>query len=154
MRQVNAPFNMLTFNDGYHITHHVVSICHWSEMPLHFIKNLDKYEEGGALIFKGLTFEELTFAAFAGDKGLRKLAKHVVPITPKPLSEEELVALFRRRLQPINHETTKRTVAGTTQLYVLLANQLYWGVLSAIGHPLAWVPFAAVPVFHLLCVFG
>ena len=70
------------------------------------------------------------------------------------ICEDELVALFRRRLQPINHETTKRTVAGTTQLYVLLANQLYWGVLSAIGHPLAWVPFAAVPVFHLLCVFG
>ena len=30
---INAPFNMLTFNDGYHITHHVSSITHWSEMP-------------------------------------------------------------------------------------------------------------------------
>lgn len=37
-----VPFNMLTFNDGYHITHHVNSHCHWSEMPLQFIHNIEK----------------------------------------------------------------------------------------------------------------
>ena len=39
---LKVPFNMVTFNDGYHITHHVNSHCHWSEMPLHFINNIDK----------------------------------------------------------------------------------------------------------------
>ena len=29
---LGAPFNMLSFNDGYHITHHVSSITHWSEV--------------------------------------------------------------------------------------------------------------------------
>lgn len=37
-----VPFNMVTFNDGYHITHHVNSQCHWSTMPLNFIKNIDQ----------------------------------------------------------------------------------------------------------------
>ena len=39
-------------------------------------------------------------------------------------------------------------------LYVLLANQLYWGLLAAIGHPLASAIFVVVPLFHLMCVFG
>ena len=42
VRQLQVPFNMVTFNDGYHITHHVNSHCHWSQMPMHFIKNIDK----------------------------------------------------------------------------------------------------------------
>ena len=65
---LNAPFNMLTFNDGYHITHHVSSITHWSEMPLHFIRHLDAYEAGGAIIFRELTFDDITFNVFAGEK--------------------------------------------------------------------------------------
>ena len=69
---VNAPFNMLTFNDGYHITHHVSSITHWSEMPLHFIRHLDAYEAGGAIIFRELTFDDITFNVFAGEKVHRR----------------------------------------------------------------------------------
>merc|ERR1719478_983437 len=95
---LNAPFNMLTFNDGYHITHHVSSITHWSEMPKHFIEHLDRYEEGGAILFQGINFDDVTFHVFAGEAGLRKLAKKVIQITPKHKTEEELVALFRHRL--------------------------------------------------------
>merc|ERR1719487_941084 len=64
---INAPFNMLTFNDGYHITHHVSSITHWSEMPKHFIEHLDAYEKGGAFIFQGIAFDDITLSVFAGE---------------------------------------------------------------------------------------
>merc|ERR1719311_1703588 len=75
---INAPFNMLTFNDGYHITHHVSSITHWSEMPLHFIQHLDQYEANGAIIFRDIPFDEITFSVWQGEKGLRKLASKVI----------------------------------------------------------------------------
>merc|ERR1719247_817116 len=70
---LNAPFNMLAFNDGYHITHHVSSITHWSEMPLHFIQHLDQYEAGGALLFQGIAFDDITLNVFQGEKGLKYL---------------------------------------------------------------------------------
>jgi len=148
---LNAPFNMLTFNDGYHITHHVTSRCHWSEMPLHFIKNLDKYEEGGAILFKKINFEDVSFAVFSGESGLRRLAKHVVQITPKHKTEDELVALFRRRLRPI---VSKETNLDSSRLSLFLANQLMWLAAWACGWPMAKIPAAAVAVFHAIYYVG
>ena len=92
---------------SYHITHHVSSITHWSEMPLHFIRHLDQYEAGGAILFQGIAFDDITFNVFAGEKGLRRLAKKVVQITPNHLTEDELVAKFRKRLKPIASEATR-----------------------------------------------
>ena len=145
---INAPFNMLTFNDGYHITHHVTSITHWSEMPLHFIKNLDKYEEGGAIIFQGIPFDDVTLSVFAGDRGLKRLASKVVQITPNPLSEQELVAMFRKRLRPIKSQETNLKFP---QISVFLANEALWCYLTFIGFPFAFLPATAVPFFHLIC---
>lgn len=144
---VNAPFNMLTFNDGYHITHHVSSITHWSEMPLHFIRHIDAYEQGGAIIFKEIAFDDITFNVFAGDAGLRRLAKQVIQIVPeeKHLTDEELVALFKKRLQPIQHTSIK-----APQLSILLANELMWAGLYVAGFPFAVLPMCAVPLFHAL----
>ena len=144
---INAPFNMLTFNDGYHITHHVTSITHWSEMPLHFIKNLDKYEEGGAIIFQGIPFDDVTLSVFAGDRGLKRLASKVVQITPNPLSEQELVAMFRKRLRPIKSQETNLKFP---QISVFLANEALWCYLTFIGFPFAFLPATAVPFFHLI----
>lgn len=144
---INAPFNMLTFNDGYHITHHVSSITHWSEMPKHFIEHLDKYEEGGAIIFQGINFDDVTFAVFAGDSGLKRLASKVVQITPKHLSEDELVAMFKKRLQPIHTEATK---LKAPQIGVFLANEVLWCGLCVAGFPGAVAAALAVPAFHLI----
>ena len=44
---INHFENQKTFNDGYHITHHVTSHLHWREMPLHFIRNIDRWIEDG-----------------------------------------------------------------------------------------------------------
>jgi len=146
---INAPFNMLTFNDGYHITHHCSSITHWSEMPLHFIQHLDSYEKGGAIIFQGIAFDDITFNVFAGEKGLRNLATKVIQIVPdeKRLSEDELVALFRKRLQPIASEQTK---LKSPQLSVFLANELLWFALYAAGFPFAIIPCVGCPLFHAI----
>ena len=151
---INAPFNMATFNDGYHITHHISEHLHWRDMPKHFIKNIEQYEAGGAIIFKGIPFEEITFAAFAGEKGLRRLAKQVVQITEKHKTEDELVALFRRRLQPIGVEQTKLHVGQKAQLGVHLGNQCFWVFLWMVGFPLASIPSMCVPLFHLIYHFG
>merc|ERR1719424_2816575 len=69
---INAPFNMLTFNDGYHIVHHINSVCHWTEMPLHFIRNIDKYESSGALVFQGIDYNEMSMLVYTNQ--LHKLA--------------------------------------------------------------------------------
>ena len=42
VNMIAAPFNMTAFNDGYHIVHHLNSVLHWSEMPLAFMRNIDK----------------------------------------------------------------------------------------------------------------
>ena len=142
---INAPFNMLTFNDGYHITHHVSSITHWSEMPLHFIRHIDQYEKGGAILFRGIPFDDVTFSVFAGEKGLRRLASKIVQLRPDPLSEDELVAMMRQRLQPIRSEKDK---LGSPQLSVFLANEIWWLVVFLLGFPYAYLPAIAVPLFH------
>jgi len=141
-----VPFNMLTFNDGYHITHHVDSHCHWSSMPLQFIKKIEKYEEGGAICFKGLNYEDVSFAVFSGK--LDWLAKQVVQLRPDPLSHEELVAMLRTRLKPFREESV-----GSKQKSVFVANQLLWVTAWLLGFPLACVPVMFAPVFYVMSAF-
>ena len=136
---------MATFNDGYHITHHVSSVTHWSEMPLHFIHHLDRYEAAGALIFRGVSFEEMTIAAFSGERGLRNLARQIVQLTPERKSEDELVALLRRRLQPIHSKESKLFLPEKA---VCLANEAFWIGAWLWGFPTAIIPVAMLPVFH------
>ena len=118
---VAAPFNMLTFNDGYHITHHVSSIIHWADMPRHFIEHLDAYEKGGAIIFEGIDFNDITINAWRGEKGLAWLAKRIVQITPEKLTEKELIEMMRARLQPVRNEKTQ---LDGPQIAVSLVNEV------------------------------
>jgi len=143
---IAAPFNMTTFNDGYHITHHVTSITHWSEMPIHFVKNLDKYEAGGAIIFKEICFDDIFFMVITGEWGLRRLAKkYYVHLTPEHKTESEIVAMFRERLKPIKGETI-----GAPQKAIFLTNQAFWFAAYLWGFPFAGCVTFLVPVFHVL----
>ena len=48
---VASPDNSCTFNDGYHILHHLNSMTHWSDLPQRFIHYLDQHvaQEGASL---------------------------------------------------------------------------------------------------------
>merc|ERR1712166_141203 len=102
---INHVENLLTFNDGYHIVHHINSRLHWSEMPQRFLDELPTYAKEGAIIFSGLHFFEVGLFTFTGQ--YTKLYNAYVPMTDKPISLDEFVSMLKTRLKPCAIEKTK-----------------------------------------------
>jgi len=63
---MNAVDNAWTFNDGYHIVHHVNSRLHWSQMPQDFMDNIQKYADRDTLVFDGLGFFDVGALVLTG----------------------------------------------------------------------------------------
>jgi len=103
---LGAPFNQMTFNDGYHITHHINAKKHWSELPMSFIDHIGSYEESGALCFEGLSFDQVSQLVFSNQ--LDVLAKSIVQLTEKPRSVEENVKYLRECLKPIDSSSLRK----------------------------------------------
>jgi len=107
---INNLDNQYSFNDGYHITHHLNARLHWSLMPQRFLDNIEAYKKGDALVFEGISFFEVGILVFTGH--LKKLASYYVQLNDKKRTEDEIIALFERRFTPIKNvsSTSHRVV--------------------------------------------
>ena len=92
---VNAIYNKLCFNDGYHIGHHLMPSMHWTEMPEDFIRNKAKYAENDAIVFEQLDFFIIWF--FLMCKRYDWLAHYYVNLNDKYKTDEEVIAMLKVR---------------------------------------------------------
>merc|ERR1719235_135755 len=70
---IDCPGNQTTFNDGYHIIHHLNGRMHWAEMPSYFHANLEKIEVQDSITFRGIHFFDVGILVMT--KQLRKLVE-------------------------------------------------------------------------------
>lgn len=98
---INSAANQLSFNDGYHIEHHLQSRKHWSELPESFMSKLDRYAQEDAIIFDGLDPILVGVLTFAQRYDL--LGAHFVQHASSR-SPSEIEAFLRARLRPITKQ--------------------------------------------------
>jgi fatty acid desaturase len=98
---INHPCNQRSFNDGYHVEHHLNSQRHWSELPVNFMNNLDQYAKEDAIVFEGLDFFQVGMYVFL--RRYETLSKHLISFNTKRTAEEAEVFL-RARLRPLSHQ--------------------------------------------------
>ncbi len=99
---INGRYNRRCFNDGYHISHHLVANRHWTDHPEELEANLEKYRENDAIIFEGIDFFLVWLLLML--KRYDTLADHFVELREEPRPKEEIIALFKRRLAKFSPE--------------------------------------------------
>jgi len=98
---INCADNQKTFNDGYHIIHHLNSKLHWTQLPIQFMETIEKHIEEGALVFEGIGFFDVGLAVFTGR--LDWLADRCVFLQESLdfQDKDSLKRIMRERLKPI-----------------------------------------------------
>jgi hypothetical protein len=100
---INNGYNKRCFNDGYHIGHHLKANRHWTEMPQDFLDNREMYARKGAIVFEGLDFFFVSVLLWTGQ--WRTLAKHYVRLDGKEQSDDEVIAMLKSRVHPVQAES-------------------------------------------------
>ncbi len=104
---IDQRYNARCFNAGYHIFHHVRKGTHYTELAPEFEQSREKYGREDAVVFDRIDLLGIWFLLLAGRH--RSLARYFVRLPGAPArSDDEIVALFKRRLAPIPSWTGTR----------------------------------------------
>jgi hypothetical protein len=91
---VNHFCNQRTYNDGYHIIHHMNSKLHWSKVPQWFMDNIERFAVKESIIFNGIDTLEAWFFTVTGN--WKSLHSAWVDLSPGPKRDVEY---FRKMIQ-------------------------------------------------------
>jgi len=103
---INHPDNQRSFNDGFHVLHHLNSQTHWTDFPEKFMATLEDQAAKDTILFENIGFLEVGIAVLTGNLGT--LADKYVQMPGAPRrTREEVIAMFKHRLQPVHtYKTT------------------------------------------------
>ncbi len=96
---INCNYNQICFNDGYHIGHHLRANMHWTEMPLEFKRNIEKYKANNAVVFQGIDFFVIWFLLVTHN--YKHLASKYVDLSDRFKSQDEIIAYLKQRVASI-----------------------------------------------------
>ena len=96
---INTKYNQMCWNDGYHAVHHLRPALHYTEIPVEFMKNKDKFAEQKIFVFDGIHY--LHIFVWLMTKRYDKLADNIVNINNMFSSKEEVIALMKERTRKI-----------------------------------------------------
>ncbi|HRP68940.1 MAG TPA: fatty acid desaturase [Turneriella sp.] len=96
---IDSPYNKRCFNDGYHIGHHVNMNRHWLDMPADFLDNLHTYRDTRSIVFRKLDYFMIWFLLMT--KQYKLLSRFFVDLSEKKLSQDEIIALIKSRMEPL-----------------------------------------------------
>jgi fatty acid desaturase len=91
---INAKYNQVAYNDGYHIVHHLKPGMHWTDMAQYFEDNIQDFIDEGSTIFDGLD-DNLHVWFLLMTRNYDKLARHLVDFEGR--SHEEKIAFLQER---------------------------------------------------------
>lgn len=107
---MNSPSQQRSYNDGYHINHHIAPLCHWADLPADFERCAKRFEEEDAFCFSGIDNFSIGINVFIGR--LDKLTEHMInPCTGRPwkvdtngnIDRTACIVELKRRLKPVSN---------------------------------------------------
>jgi hypothetical protein len=96
---INSTYNRRAFNDGYHIGHHLKANRHWTELPQDLLDNHEAYAKVDAIVFEGVDFFMVSVLLWTGS--WKTLARRFVRLDGKERSDEEVIAMLKSRVLPV-----------------------------------------------------
>jgi fatty acid desaturase len=95
MNCINSKYNWICWNDGYHISHHLKPMMHWTEHPVHFQKTINSYVVNNAVVFGRIDIMMVSLLLLG--KRYDVLARNFVNIGNRFASEEAVIAFLKKR---------------------------------------------------------